>query len=107
MVKLNSPRTSLRNFRTWCLPSVTQTRGTSLRVSRAHSGFFDSWRDSQIARTVRVLCSLGGWRATMARAYSQDLRDRVIDAALGGMPARRAGGPFASGGAPGVVLGGR
>ena len=25
----------------------------------------------------------------MARAYSQDLRDRVIDAALGGMPARR------------------
>jgi hypothetical protein len=27
---------------------------------------------------------------TMARAYSQDLRDRVIDAALGGMAARRA-----------------
>ena len=26
----------------------------------------------------------------MARAYSQDLRDRVIDAALSGMPARRA-----------------
>ena len=26
----------------------------------------------------------------MARAYSQDLRDRVIDAAFGGMPARRA-----------------
>ena len=25
----------------------------------------------------------------MARACSQDLRDRVIDAALGGMPARR------------------
>jgi hypothetical protein len=30
----------------------------------------------------------------MARAYNQDLRDRVIDAALGGMPARRAGGPI-------------
>jgi transposase len=26
----------------------------------------------------------------MARAYNQDLRDRVIDAALGGMPARLA-----------------
>ena len=30
----------------------------------------------------------------MSRAYNQDLRDRVIDAALGGMPARRAGGPI-------------
>jgi len=26
----------------------------------------------------------------MARAYSQDLRDRVIDAALAGLPARHA-----------------
>src|SRR5678815_5249953 len=31
---------------------------------------------------------------TMARAYSQDLRDRVIDAALGGLPARRAAAQF-------------
>ena len=30
----------------------------------------------------------------MARAYSQDLRDRVIDAALGGLPARRAAAQF-------------
>src|SRR3954447_6216790 len=30
----------------------------------------------------------------MARAYSQDLRDRVIDAALAGLPARRAAGRF-------------
>jgi transposase len=30
----------------------------------------------------------------MARAYSQDLRDRVIDASLGGMPARQAAGQF-------------
>lgn len=30
----------------------------------------------------------------MARAYSQDLRDRVIDAALGGMPARQAAAQF-------------
>ena len=30
----------------------------------------------------------------MARAYSQDLRDRVIDAALAGLPARRAAGQF-------------
>ena len=30
----------------------------------------------------------------MARAYSQDLRDRVIDAALAGLPARRAAVPF-------------
>src|SRR6476646_7849780 len=36
----------------------------------------------------------GEWRGTMARAYSQDLRDRVIDAALGGMPARRAAAQF-------------
>ena len=30
----------------------------------------------------------------MARAYSQDLRDRVINAALAGMPARRAAAQF-------------
>ncbi len=30
----------------------------------------------------------------MARAYSQDLRDRVIDAALAGLPARRAAVQF-------------
>jgi transposase len=30
----------------------------------------------------------------MARAYSQDLRDRVIDAALGGLPARRTAAQF-------------
>ena len=30
----------------------------------------------------------------MARAYSQDLRDRVIEAALAGLPARRAAGQF-------------
>ena len=30
----------------------------------------------------------------MARAYSQDLRDRVIDAALGGLPARQAAARF-------------
>jgi transposase len=30
----------------------------------------------------------------MARAYSQDLQDRVIDAALAGLPARRAGVRF-------------
>lgn len=30
----------------------------------------------------------------MARAYSQDLRDRVIDAALGGLPARQAAAQF-------------
>jgi transposase len=29
-----------------------------------------------------------------SRAYSQDLRDRVIDAALGGLPARRAAAQF-------------
>ena len=33
----------------------------------------------------------------MARAYSQDLRDRVIDAALAGLPARRAGMRFGVG----------
>ena len=46
----------------------------------------------------------------MARAYSQDLRDRVIDTALGGLPARRGcgtvsdragdGDPLGSPGAP-------
>ncbi len=30
----------------------------------------------------------------MARAYSQDLRDRVIDAALAGTPARDAAAAF-------------
>ena len=40
-------------------------------LSRAHSDFSDSWRDSQIARTVRVLYSLGDggrpWRGLTAR----------------------------------------
>ena len=39
----------------------------------------------------------------MARAYSQDLRDRVIDAALGGMPARRAAAQFEIGVATAIV----
>ena len=39
----------------------------------------------------------------MARAYSQDLRDRVIGAALGGMPARRAAAQFEIGVATAIV----
>ena len=39
----------------------------------------------------------------MARAYSQDLRDRVIDAALSGTPARRAAARFGVGDATAVV----
>ena len=39
----------------------------------------------------------------MAQAYSQDLRDRVIDAALGGMPARRAAAQFEIGIATAIV----
>jgi transposase-like protein len=39
----------------------------------------------------------------MARAYSQDLRDRVIDAALGGMPARQAAAQFEIGVATAIV----
>jgi transposase len=39
----------------------------------------------------------------MARAYSQDLRDRVIDAALGGMPVRRAAAQFEIGVATAIV----
>ncbi len=39
----------------------------------------------------------------MARAYSQDLRDRVIDAALAGLPARRAAVRFGVGIATAIV----
>ena len=39
----------------------------------------------------------------MARAYSQDLRDRVIDAALAGMPARQAAARFGVGIATAIV----
>lgn len=39
----------------------------------------------------------------MARAYSQDLRDRVIDAALAGLPARRAAVRFGVGLATAIV----
>jgi transposase len=39
----------------------------------------------------------------MAQAYSQDLRDRVIDAAVGGMPARRAAAQFEIGIATAIV----
>ena len=39
----------------------------------------------------------------MARAYSQDLRDRVIDAALSGTPARQAASRFGIGEATAIV----
>jgi transposase len=39
----------------------------------------------------------------MARAYSQDLRDRVIDAALSGVPARHAAARFGVGDATAIV----
>ena len=39
----------------------------------------------------------------MARAYSQDLRDRVIDAALSGVSARRAAARFGVGDATAIV----
>lgn len=39
----------------------------------------------------------------MARAYSQDLRDRVIDAALAGVPARHAAARFGVGDATAIV----
>ena len=39
----------------------------------------------------------------MARSYGQDLRDRVIDAALSGLPARRAAARFGIGIATAVV----
>jgi len=39
----------------------------------------------------------------MARAYSQDLRDRVIDAALAGAPARQAAARFGIGDATATV----
>ena len=39
----------------------------------------------------------------MARAYSQDLRDRVIDAALSGTPARKAAARFGIGDVTAIV----
>ncbi len=39
----------------------------------------------------------------MARAYSQDLRDRVIDAAAGGLPARQVAARFGIGVATAIV----
>jgi transposase len=39
----------------------------------------------------------------MARAYSQDLRDRVIDVALSGLPARQAAVRFGVGIATAIV----
>jgi transposase len=39
----------------------------------------------------------------MARAYSQDLRDRVIDVALAGLPARQAAARFGVGLATAIV----
>jgi transposase len=39
----------------------------------------------------------------MARAYGQDLRDRVIDAALAGAPARRVAARFGVGDATAIV----
>ena len=47
--------------------------------------------------------SRNGRRRPMARAYSQDLRDRVIDAGLSGMPARQAAARFGVGIATAIV----
>lgn len=52
---------------------------------------------------MRVLSRNSDGGQSMARAYSQDLRDRVIDAALSGSSARQAAARFGIGDATAIV----
>ena len=52
-----------------------------LRVSaRASCAWVESERDSRISEILISTCWLGGGQQEMAKPYSQDLPDRVIDA---------------------------
>src|SRR5829696_2141459 len=59
--------------------------------------------DSRLRRSMRVRRPGVDGGRPMARAYSQDLRDRVIDAGLSGMPARQAAARFGVGIATAIV----
>jgi transposase-like protein len=50
----------------------------------------ESERDSRISEILISTCWLGGRQQGMAKPYSQDLRDRVIDAVKRGEMSRRA-----------------
>src|SRR5215207_6780630 len=60
-------------------------------------------RDSRLRRSMRVRRPGVDGGRPMARAYSQDLRDRVIDAGLSGLPARQAAARFGIGIATAIV----
>src|SRR4029453_6731927 len=60
-------------------------------------------RDSRSRRSMRVRHPGVDGGRPMARAYSQDLRDRVIDAGLSGMRARQAAARFGVGIATAIV----
>ena len=47
---------------------------------RAGRAWVESERDSRISEILISTCWLGGGQQEMAKPYSQDLRDRVIDA---------------------------
>ena len=60
--------------------------------SRASCAWAESEWDSRIRRDFDSTCWLGGGQQEMAKPYSQDLRDRVIEAVERGKMSRRAAG---------------
>jgi hypothetical protein len=52
----------------------------AIELTRARRTWVESERDSRISEILISTCWLGGVQQEMAKPYSQDLRDRVIDA---------------------------
>src|SRR3954462_697460 len=82
--------------------SLERGVSTSAQSARAPSGLSDSGGFA-VERKHASPPSRIGRRWSMARAYSQDLRARVIDAALAGMAARQAAVRFGVGIATAIV----
>ena len=74
----------------------------SITTSRAHAGFSDSWRDSKSREQCEPSVPFG-MEGHHGASLQPGLRNRVIDSALGGMPARRAAAQFEIGVATAIV----
>jgi transposase len=92
-----SPVAKISRFRAPNLACAAQsarrramTALSALPTSRARCGWVESERGFPNQRDFDSTCWLGGGQQEMAKPYSQDLRDRVIDAVKKGEMSRRA-----------------